>query len=140
MLGYEYQCIKSAITCTCDHCGLNMTVHDSEWSERVSISQVGGVGSIFGDGNRIMIDLCQHCLKEILSPWLRIEDQKAKDEFEKAALKMAVETFGNEAKACEWLGRYHPVMQAKPIDLLATPEGLETVLRTLKAIEFGLPV
>ena len=26
----------------------------------------GGYGSVFGDGNRLKVDICQHCLKKII--------------------------------------------------------------------------
>jgi hypothetical protein len=28
---------------------------------------------VFGDGNTISLDLCQHCVREVLGQWLRIE-------------------------------------------------------------------
>jgi hypothetical protein len=56
----------------CDRCGREAEAHDGEAEELLSIDQVGGYCSIFGDGNRISVDICQHCLKDVLGEWLRI--------------------------------------------------------------------
>ncbi len=32
-------------------------------------------GSIFGDSNRLKLDLCQHCLKDVLGQWITVCDQ-----------------------------------------------------------------
>ena len=34
----------------------------------------GGYGSVFGDGNIVSLDICQHCLKEKLGSYMRIRD------------------------------------------------------------------
>lgn len=47
--------------------------HDDGWHEIQSLEFVGGYESIFGDGSSVSVDLCQHCLKETLGQWLRIE-------------------------------------------------------------------
>ena len=44
-----------------------------EISEMHHIDFVGGYGSIFGDGTKVKCDLCQHCLKELIAPFARIE-------------------------------------------------------------------
>lgn len=56
----------------CDRCGLDAKAEEGEAEEFVSIERVCGYGSIFGDGNRISVDICQHCLKDVLGEWLRI--------------------------------------------------------------------
>ena len=56
----------------CDRCGREAKAHQGEAEELVSIDRVGGYCSIFGDGNRISVDICQHCLKDVLGEWLRI--------------------------------------------------------------------
>lgn len=62
--------------CVCDRCGLEMHRQgsDFEWQERVSIAFRAGYGSVFGDGNLVELDLCQHCLRDLLGPWLRVRD------------------------------------------------------------------
>lgn len=59
----------------CDRCGREAAADDTkelEAEEFVSIERVGGYSSIFGDGNLISVDICQHCLKDVLGEWLRI--------------------------------------------------------------------
>lgn len=60
----------------CDRCGRTGERDglDCEFHEFTSISYRAGYGSIFGDGNTVETDLCQHCVKEVLGPWLRITD------------------------------------------------------------------
>lgn len=56
----------------CDRCGSLFDHSDVEFHEAVSIDLKAGYGSVFGDGNDVQIDLCQHCLKTTLGQWLRI--------------------------------------------------------------------
>ena len=60
----------------CDRCDRLAEIDDTdcEFHEFASIDYKAGYGSIFGDGNQVQIDLCQHCLKETLGAWLRIKD------------------------------------------------------------------
>jgi len=63
---------------TCDRCGTRAENPDTEFFEFISIAYKAGYGSIFGDGNRVEIDLCQTCLKATLGRWIRIrEDERA---------------------------------------------------------------
>lgn len=39
-----------------------------------SITFVGGYSSIFGDGVEVIIDLCQHCLYELIKDFYAIGD------------------------------------------------------------------
>lgn len=73
----------------CDRCGREAEDGESEFYEFTSIDYKAGYGSILGDGNRVRIDLCQHCLKETLGAWLRVEDPDA----EKQALTKAINLF-----------------------------------------------
>jgi hypothetical protein len=59
---------------TCDRCGREMVPNDQDFEhqERVAISFRGGYSSVFGDGNLVEADICQHCVQEVLGPWLRI--------------------------------------------------------------------
>ncbi|WP_296531424.1 hypothetical protein [Rhodoferax sp.] len=58
----------------CDRCGRLAEDSESEFFEFTSIDYKAGYGSILGDENQIEIDLCQHCLKETLGPWLRVTE------------------------------------------------------------------
>lgn len=62
------------LICVCDRCHreMNNEAQDGEWEERIAISYRGGYHSIFGDGNLVECDLCQHCIKEILGKYLVI--------------------------------------------------------------------
>lgn len=64
----------------CDRCDRLAEMGDSEleFQEFVSIDRKAGYASIFGDGNHVQVDVCQHCLKDTLGPWLRIDDPSAK--------------------------------------------------------------
>lgn len=73
----------------CDRCGRLAEVGGWEFLEYSSIEYTAGYGSILGDGNNVEIDLCQHCVKEVLGPWLRITDPMES----RAALQNALDTF-----------------------------------------------
>lgn len=62
----------------CDRCGRLSELGEVEFHESVSIDLTAGYASIFGDGNDIQIDLCQHCLARTLGPWLHVSDPAAK--------------------------------------------------------------
>lgn len=59
---------------TCDRCGREMVPNDQdcEHQERIAIRFRAGYNSLYGDGNLVEADLCQHCVKEVLGPWLRV--------------------------------------------------------------------
>jgi hypothetical protein len=44
-----------------------------EMQEFLHFENDAGYGSVMGDGNRLRLDLCQHCTKELLEPFIRIE-------------------------------------------------------------------
>ena len=56
----------------CDRCHRLTEEGDWEFKEFFSIEHTAGYSLVFGDGNLISIDLCQHCVKELLGPWLRL--------------------------------------------------------------------
>lgn len=58
----------------CDRCGreAERDDQDCEFHEFTSIQYRAGYGSAFGDGTRVEIDLCQHCVKDTLGAWIRI--------------------------------------------------------------------
>ena len=62
---------------TCDRCGRHAktVVDDIEFNEFLSVNHLAGYGSIFGDSNRLKLDLCQHCLKDVLGQWITVCDQ-----------------------------------------------------------------
>lgn len=72
MLEYRTVTASEIASCICDRCGRRLTPTDMEWHEKLSLSFTGGYTSVFGDGSRVSIDLCQQCIKEVLGAWLRI--------------------------------------------------------------------
>lgn len=62
------------MTSTCQRCGRSMDPSSDfiEYQEALIISFRAGYGSLFGDGNLVESTLCQHCINELLGPWLRI--------------------------------------------------------------------
>ncbi len=62
----------------CDRCGRLSSIGEAEFHESFSIELQAGYSSIFGDGNEVQIDLCQHCLAAALGPWLRVSDPVAR--------------------------------------------------------------
>ena len=69
---YKIKSLPTAV-CVCDRCGRVIPLNDSvEDRERLSIDFEAGHGSVFGDGNTVHLDLCQHCFKKALGRWLRV--------------------------------------------------------------------
>ena len=75
MKKFEEITAKSVSALTCDCCGRESIVgiDDYEVQEFVSVDFVGGYQSVFGDGKHVFLDICQHCLKEKLGPWLKLQ-------------------------------------------------------------------
>lgn len=65
---------SEAYDVTCDRCGREMVPNelDCEHQERLAVRFRAGYCSEFGDGNLVEGDFCQHCVKDVLGPWLRI--------------------------------------------------------------------
>ena len=67
---FEKEVIESI---TCDICGETFT-DIMELNEFFQVDETCGYGSIFGDGNRIQLDVCQRCLKEKFGDKIRIRN------------------------------------------------------------------
>lgn len=81
----------------CDRCSRVAEDGESEFYEFTSIGYKAGYGSILGDENVVEIDLCQHCLKETLGPWLRVtEPEAAKNTISKALERFNPDLHGRE--------------------------------------------
>lgn len=59
---------------TCDRCKRrDYDIIDIQ--EYLSWRMRGGYGNTaFGDMTRLSLDLCQHCTKEVLGEWIKVED------------------------------------------------------------------
>jgi hypothetical protein len=71
--------VKIAESITCDDCGktygLGTDNNDIfETQEFHHIHFTGGYGSVFGDGDMIECDLCQHCLMKMIKGKYRIRE------------------------------------------------------------------
>jgi len=71
--------VEETVSVTCDICNKTYQFDKQsndifEIQEFTHISFTGGYGSIFGDGDEIRLDICQHCLQEKLGQYLRITD------------------------------------------------------------------
>lgn len=56
----------------CDRCDKEVHRTESDFEQMTSIGFDAAYGSIFGDGNRVEIDLCEPCLCATLGTWLRV--------------------------------------------------------------------
>jgi len=73
MIRYTPTTTQTPVELTCDRCGRAVGVSDiEEWPEALQLRFTGGYGSVFGDGARVEVDLCQHCVRELLGPYCRI--------------------------------------------------------------------
>ncbi|EMI7065611.1 hypothetical protein V6858_004123 [Providencia rettgeri] len=59
---------------SCDRCHFYAEKDDPEFHEFLSIDRQVGFGSVFGDGNHLKLDLCQHCVKTLLNSWLSVSE------------------------------------------------------------------
>lgn len=104
---------KTAIGITayiCDMCSKRITSDNIyEFQEMVHIRHDCGYGSVFGDGNKINLDICQHCfkawaekeemplvdeLKELVSDW----ERRAKNQYRDTAECLAYAWSANSLK------------------------------------------
>lgn len=71
----------------CDRCHREMSPDstDCELQERTAIRFRAGYGSVFGDGNLVEADICQHCLQEVFGKYLRITEDDPFDPQHKLA-------------------------------------------------------
>lgn len=75
MKKFKKQSVEVLYAYICDKCGREAKDADNilEAQEFVSIEHKAGYASIFGDGNELTIDLCQHCFKELLGSWVKLK-------------------------------------------------------------------
>ena len=61
------QSVSAVNQIKCDRCGKVTERHELDFHAMTSIGFSAGYASIFGDGNRVEIDLCEPCLKDRVS-------------------------------------------------------------------------
>jgi hypothetical protein len=70
----------------CDRCSLVAAPEDFQFQEFTSIDHIGGYESIFGDGMKVQLDLCQSCVRDTLGTWLRVTDPRDKPDLNLSGL------------------------------------------------------
>ena len=66
---------REIVSIVCDKCK-KIILHSDilEYQEIFSVRFTGGYGSIFGDESNVTADFCQHCLKEMIGQYCRIDE------------------------------------------------------------------
>lgn len=79
MLKTETQMVEQEVIThyICNKCGLTVEMEDNNWEDQefFHYSFTGGYGSIFGDMFSGRIDLCQHCFKQLLGPYIKCTNE-----------------------------------------------------------------
>ena len=57
----------------CDRYGEEAEFSEFGLDQMTSIGFDTGYGSIFGDGNRVDMDLCETCVRDTLGSWLQVK-------------------------------------------------------------------
>lgn len=73
--------IKELIEWKCSVCGLDLLENSDESEEVFVINEVGGFSSVFGDGNLISIDICQHCFKKAFGKFCTVKEYEGNEEW-----------------------------------------------------------
>ena len=64
--------IEFVVGFTCHVCGKTYN-DDTELQESLHFHNVAGYNSVFGDGNEVFLDICQHCLKEKFEKYIQVK-------------------------------------------------------------------
>lgn len=73
MLEFTQKSVAVVSGCICDRCEKKLVPSSEGWDEKWSMEHQAGYHSLFGDGNKVSLDLCQECVRDVLGSWLRIE-------------------------------------------------------------------
>ena len=63
---------RELVEWSCSICKLDFIKNQMEAQEVFHFSLNCGYGSVFGDGNEVYIDICQHCMEERLGEFVTI--------------------------------------------------------------------
>lgn len=65
---------NSALGFECSRCKNKYydDIHPFEMQEMLHWRNIGGFGSVWGDGNQVEVDLCQRCTLELFEPFATI--------------------------------------------------------------------
>lgn len=79
---------KKVVALQCDRCGNRYKRGSNEFDEFTSIDhKATGEASIFGHASSVRLDLCQHCLKDVLGEWLQVEEATSSKKAYEVAMK-----------------------------------------------------
>lgn len=70
---YDIRVVSVAWQISCDRCEKAVQRGQPGFEEMRSIGFDAGDASIFGNGNRVDLDLCEACLRETLGAWLKVK-------------------------------------------------------------------
>jgi hypothetical protein len=76
MRTYRNRTVSELDEVSCDRCQRQDEATGMEGQEFLSWSMSCGFASVFGDLNHVDLDLCQHCVKELLGQWVRVTEQE----------------------------------------------------------------
>jgi len=67
---------REVVDLVCDRCGRQGSDEPNGFETQAFLSYhtVAGYASIFGDMNFLNLDLCQHCMKDVIGEWLRVTE------------------------------------------------------------------
>ena len=57
----------------CDRCGKETECGEFGSEQMTSVGFDAGHSSLFGEGNRVEIDLCETCVRDTLGTWLKVK-------------------------------------------------------------------
>lgn len=64
--------IDKIVAIKCDDCKEVYDMDHPEASEFIHHHATAGYGSVFGDGSKLSLDICQHCAKKRLGDIIRV--------------------------------------------------------------------
>jgi hypothetical protein len=81
MKKFKKQSVEVLSAYTCDKCGREADFDSDgfEAQEFISIEQKAGYASVFGDGDIVCLELCQHCFKELLGSWIKVKKSQSRE-------------------------------------------------------------
>lgn len=73
----------------CDRCGKELLHGKTSSAGMISIGFDAGQDSVFGEGSRVEIDLCETCLQASLGAWLRVRLARNSDQISREVITTA---------------------------------------------------
>ena len=67
----EHIWVETVVSVTCDKC--HNEIEESDFDDMINVEFIGGYSSIFGDGVKVSVDLCQRCFKALVGPYCQVK-------------------------------------------------------------------